>query len=60
MGLQVLQAYSSLTRIRIMSITTTGNMPSLLKEGLYLPKEKKKTPVKAGSVKKTNTKNKGN
>jgi len=43
-----------------MSITTTGNMPYLLKEGLYLPKEKKKTPVKAGSVKKTNTKNKGN
>ena len=39
-------------------------MPSLLKEGLYLPKEKKKTPVKAGSVKKTTTKtknkNKGN
>lgn len=33
-------------------------MPSLLKEGLYLPKEKKKTPVKAGSVKKN--KNKGN
>lgn len=31
-------------------------MPSLLKEGLYLPKEKKKTPVKAGSVKKTKTK----
>jgi hypothetical protein len=40
-----------------MSIITTGNMPSLLKEGLYLPKEKKKTPVKAASVKKT--KNKG-
>jgi len=58
MGLQVLQVYSSLTRIRIMSIITSGNMPSLLKEGLYLPKEKKKTPVKAGSVKKT--KNKGN
>lgn len=35
-------------------------MPSLLKEGLYLPKEKKKIAVKAGSVKKTNTKNKGN
>ena len=33
-------------------------MPSLLKEGLYLPKEKKKTPDKAGSVKKT--KNNGN
>jgi len=43
-----------------MSIISSGNMPSLLKEGLYLPKEKKKTPVKAGSVKKTNTKNKGN
>lgn len=42
-----------------MSIITSGNMPSLLKEGLYLSKkEKKKTPVKAGSVKKT--KNKGN
>ena len=36
-------------------------MPTLLKEGLYLlKKEKKKTPVKAGSVKKTKTKNKGN
>ena len=60
MGLQVLQVYSSLARIRIMAIITSGNMPSLLKEGLYLPKEKKKTPVKAGSVKKTKTKNKGN
>lgn len=43
-----------------MSITTTGNMPSLLKEGLYLPKEKKKTSVKSESIKKTKTKNKGN
>jgi len=44
-----------------MSIITSGNMPSLLKEGLYLPKEKKKnTCYKAGSVKKTKTKNKGN
>jgi hypothetical protein len=43
-----------------MSITTTGNMPSLLKEGLYLPKEKKKTSVKPESIKKTKTKNKGN
>jgi hypothetical protein len=44
-----------------MAIITSGNMPSLLKEGLYLPKKKKeKTPVKAGSVKKSKTKNKGN
>jgi hypothetical protein len=43
-----------------MSIITIGNMPSLLKEGLYQPKAKKKTSVKAESVKKTNTKNKGN
>ena len=61
MGLQVLQVYSSLARIRIMAIITSGNMPSLLKEGLYLPKKKKeKTPVKAGSEKKTKTKTKGN
>jgi len=41
-----------------MSIITSGNMPALLKEGLYLPKKKKKkTCYKAGSVKKT--KNKG-
>lgn len=33
-------------------------MPSLLKEGLYLPKEKKKTAIKPESIKKT--KNKGN
>jgi hypothetical protein len=43
-----------------MSIITSGNMPALLKEGLYLPKEKKKTPVKTGSIKKTKIKNKGN
>lgn len=37
-------------------------MPALLKEGLYLPKKKKEknTCYKAGSVKKTKTKNKGN
>lgn len=45
---------------KTMSIITIGNMPSLLKEGLYQPKAKKKTSVKAESVKKTNTKNKGN
>jgi hypothetical protein len=28
-----------------MSIITSGNMPALLKEGLYLPKKKKKKPV---------------
>jgi hypothetical protein len=44
-----------------MSIITSGNMPSLLKEGLYLPKKKKKkTSIKAESIKKTKTKNKGN
>lgn len=43
-----------------MSIITSGNMPALLKEGLYLAKEKKKTSVKAESIKKTKTKNKGN
>lgn len=41
-----------------MSIITSGNIPSLLKNGLYLPKEKKKTAVKPESIKKT--KNKGN
>ena len=37
-------------------------MPSLLKEGLYLPKEKKKSSVKTKpiTVKKVTTKNKGN
>jgi len=36
-------------------------MPSLLKEGLYLPKEKKKTSaIGKNQYKKTNTKNKGN
>ena len=36
-------------------------MPSLLKEGLYLPKEKKKTSVTGkNQYKKTKTKNKGN
>jgi hypothetical protein len=45
-----------------MSITTTGNMPSLLKEGLYLPKKKKKKTSATGEnqYKKIKTKNKGN
>ena len=44
-----------------MSITTTGNMPSLLKEGLYLPKEKGKTSATGeNQYKKTKNKNKGN
>ena len=33
-----------------MSIITSGNMPSLLKEGLYLPKEKKKSSVKVKPI----------
>lgn len=43
-----------------MSIITSGNMPSLLKEGLYLPKEKKKTSAtEKNQYKKIKTKNKG-
>lgn len=34
-------------------------MPSLLKEGLYLPKEKVKLPKKEKTIKKVKTKNKG-
>ncbi len=43
-----------------MSIITSGNMPSLLKEGLYNLKPKKGTPVKAKPITKVKTKNKGN
>jgi len=44
-----------------MSIITTGNMSLLLEQGLYAPKQKKKSSVKTKpiTVKKVTTKNKG-
>lgn len=44
-----------------MSIITTGNMKSLLEQGLYAPKQKKNLSVKAKPItRKVKSNNKGN